>query len=57
MLMSVFWVVILYGLVALKIKPVHSCETLVSTYKSTWHHKTESQYQHLHLCENLISSI
>jgi hypothetical protein len=49
MLMLVFWVVTLCGLVgrasALKMETVCFSETLVSTYKSTWHYNPEDKHQ------------
>jgi hypothetical protein len=32
---------------------VHSSETLVTTYKTTWCHNLEDNYQHLYYYENL----
>jgi hypothetical protein len=38
-------------------KAACSSETLVSTYKPTWHYNPEDQHQHLHCRENLKSDI
>jgi hypothetical protein len=54
--MLVFWVVTLCGL-QLKMEAVCSSETLVSTFKSTWHYNPEDQHRHLHRRENLRSRI
>jgi hypothetical protein len=50
----VIWVVMLCELVeSLKMKAVCSSETLVTIYKSTWHHNPEDHHLHLHHHENL----
>jgi hypothetical protein len=36
---------------------VCSPETLIPTYKSTWHHNPEDHYGDLHCCEKLKSVI
>jgi hypothetical protein len=38
---------------ALKMEAVCSSETLVPTYKSTWHHNPENHNQHIHRLDNL----
>jgi hypothetical protein len=45
----VYWMNMLPPFSLLKIDSLFSSKTLLSTYKSSWHHKPEAQHQHL-LC-------